>query len=106
IEEAPASQPPTAASTGRPPPPWTRLVTPHLLNLGFLPLDTEPTRTSIDPTRLALDTRFDIAAKTLYARHRRLGVDSAWALSVYRDHIGAFSKGTFREQDGRKSCFE
>ncbi len=97
---------PRTSPTDQPAPHWTRLVTTHLLNLGFLPLDTEPKRASIDPARLALDTRFDIAAKTLYARHRRLGVDSTWALSVYRDHIGAFSKGTFKEQDGRKTSFE
>ncbi len=75
---------------------------PHLLGLGYLPLDREIRLGVVDPLELLTPDRFDLAIKFIYARHRELGVESAWARELYHAHIKAFSGGTCREGDGSK----
>jgi len=79
---------------------------PHLLALKTLPLDRPVERVDLSPRALLSAHRFDLAAKLLYARHRKLGVESVWAAHVYEEHIRAFSKGSCREGDGIKSGIE
>ncbi len=76
---------------------------PHLLKLNTLPVQAGARRGLIDPLQLVTPERFDLTAKHLYARHRAAGIQCEWAREVYRAHIAAFSDGTFREGDGRKS---
>ena len=60
------------------------------------------------PLELLSHLRFDITAKTLYARHRDKGVEKVWAQKVYEHHIDVW--GGFSEIDppknGKKDFYE
>lgn len=43
--------------------------------------------TAIDPRELLTPLRFDITAKTLYARQRDKGVQCVWNQAVYLEHL-------------------
>ena len=53
------------------------------------------------PLELLSHLRFDITAKTLYARHRDKGVEKVWAQKVYEHHIDVW--GGFSEKDPPKN---
>ena len=55
---------------------------------------------STDAASLLCPKRFDLAAKTLLARHIRTGRDLSWAKEVYRAHLDRWSGGKFVESDG------
>jgi len=54
-----------------------------------------------DPSSLLTALRFDIPAKTLYARHREKGVESVIAKSVYEHHLKVW--GGFTEKKPAKN---
>ena len=56
------------------------------------------------PTDLLVPERFDIAAKTLYARFRELGLTSDWGCWVYAHHLKVWNG--FHEESPRKDGFE
>ena len=54
-----------------------------------------------NPTNLLTFLRFDIPAKTLYARHREKGVENVWAKKVYEHHLDVW--GGFTEHSPKKN---
>ena len=59
----------------------------------------------VSPLSLLSAHRFDVLAKYIYAKHRRLGNDLSWAISLYRAHLEVW--GGFEELDGSgKNSFE
>ncbi len=87
-------------------PTYLERMNPHLVGLGTLPIDRAARLQTISALDLLVPARFDIPAKTVYARHRGLGVQSDWARELYHAHIRAFSGGTCREGDGRKHSID
>lgn len=57
-----------------------------------------------DPSELLTHLRFDIPAKTLYARHRDKGVEGVYAKEVYEHHLNVW--GGFTEKDPPKNSLE
>ncbi len=76
---------------------------PHLLALDYLPQDKPVPWECHNADRLLVGQRFDLPAKTIFARHRLLNINSRWAQEIYQAHLAAFSQGTFREGDGTKN---
>ena len=54
-----------------------------------------------NPRDLLTFLRFDITAKTLYARHREKGVENIWAKNVYEHHLNVW--GGFTEKSPKKN---
>ena len=69
----------------------------HLLTLAPIPEETPVRRVGWEA--LLTPGRFDVVAKTIYARARRTGMGRAWATEVYREHLRVW--GGFAEADGR-----
>lgn len=69
---------------------------------SLLPMTTEHPVSVTEPRLLLRPSRFDVAAKVIYAQERVLGEVSVWAMHVYVEHIRAFNG--FHEADGSKHC--
>jgi FkbM family methyltransferase len=69
----------------------------HLLTLAPIPEETPVRR--VGWQALLTPGRFDLAAKTIYARARQTGLGRTWATEVYREHLRVW--GGFLETDGR-----
>lgn len=54
-----------------------------------------------DPTDLLTFSRFDVAAKLLYLRHKSKNVEDAWAKNVYEHHLNVW--GGFTEKNPPKN---
>jgi hypothetical protein len=53
---------------------------------------------------LLTPARFDVTAKTIYARHKEKSVENVWAKYVYEHHLNVW--GGFTEKSPRKNCIE
>lgn len=82
---------------------WHSKVNPHLLKIGYLPSELQVATSVVPALDLVTPQRFDLAAKTLYARHKMLGDECQWALELYKEHIRVFSGKDCREGDGSKN---
>lgn len=77
----------------------------HLFESGYITESVVGVRAEIAAGELFHPLRFDIGAKTLYARHQSLGVSSDWHREVYFESLRAMNG--FQEGDGSgKSSFE
>jgi methyltransferase, FkbM family len=79
----------------------TKRLNPHLLNLVTLH-DVEKVEYK-HPIELIGNRRFDIIAKYLYAKYKKLGVQSNWAELLYMNHIYAFNGGIEEDGSGKDS---
>ncbi len=55
----------------------------------------------VKPQDMLSAYRLDVIAKYIYAKHRELGVDSSWALNLYREHLHVWIDFFERDKDGR-----
>lgn len=79
-----------------------RAINPHLLSI--LKIDSRHAVERVPAIQLLSARRFDVVAKALYVRLRRMS-SSAWPETVYREHLRVWSG--FHEGDSSgKSCFE
>lgn len=58
----------------------------------------------VEALSLLTPSRFDVTAKTIYARHKEKGVENSWAKYVYEHHLNVW--GGFVEKSPRKDCIE
>lgn len=72
------------------------VLNPHLFDV--LPIREPLWHRRVPARDLLTPERLDLAAKALYARHRRLGVRSEWASRAYEAHLRCISG--LREEDG------
>jgi FkbM family methyltransferase len=82
----------------------TRLLNPHFFNFEKLN-DVYHVEYKL-PLDLLGSRRFDIIAKYIYAKHKKLGVNSSWAERLYMNHIYAFNNGIEGDGSSKESVMD
>jgi FkbM family methyltransferase len=77
-------------------------INPHLLTI--VPRAKAVEVTTVDPLDLFSPQRFDLAAKTIYARARLAGVASQWPRRLYLEHVSAFNGGMEGDGSGKQNA--
>lgn len=77
-----------------------RKLNPHLLR--YVPIEKATMASRVNPQVLVNPLRFDLMAKLLYARYRKLAIESDFARRLYDEHLRAFNSHKERDGSGKE----